>query len=97
MLLGKLGEPEVKDFNVAVAPDHDVFRLHVSMYDPRLVRGTERRGDLDGNVEHRAEMHARLRHILAQSDAIDVLHGDVVHALYFADLINGQDVRMVEA
>ena len=47
---GKLCNPKVEHFHVAVRPEHDVLRLDVAMDNSRLVRGGERTRHLDRDV-----------------------------------------------
>jgi hypothetical protein len=41
----------------AVAPQHDVLRLDVSMHDPQAMRGIQGRSDLRGGVEREREIN----------------------------------------
>ena len=45
----ELGQAEIQDLNVAVAADHDVVGLDVTMNDPGPVRGGESIGNLDSD------------------------------------------------
>ena len=49
-LLGELGDAEVEHLDVAVAAQHHVLGLDVAMHDALVVRGDERRADLDRDV-----------------------------------------------
>jgi len=98
-LFGQLGQAEVQHFDQAVAPHHDVLRLDVPVRDPGLVRGGERGGDLDGKLNRIRRLHPLLRracHSLAQRLAVNELLDDVAAAFNFADVVNGDDVRMVQ-
>ena len=57
-LLCELGQAEVQHFHEAVGTDHHVFRLEVAVNDPGLVRGGERLGDLQRDVECTVEVEA---------------------------------------
>ena len=60
--LGELGQAEVEHLHVAVGPQHDVFRLDVAVDDAGVVRGGERAGDADGDVEHFAGIEPPFGH-----------------------------------
>src|SRR6266851_3186220 len=46
--------------------------------------------------EQLSQLSSLLMNLLAQSSAIDELHGDEVHTVALADFMDGSDVRMIE-
>src|ERR1700720_2053454 len=93
----ELSEAKVEYFDVAVPAQHDVFGLDITMNNPRSVSRREGRRDLRRDVQHFAHLQPLLRHPLAQSDAVHVLHGDEVTAvLRPADLMDHTDIGMVK-
>src|SRR5436190_5974101 len=95
--LGELCEAEIEHLYITVRAHHHIFRLYVAMNDAGPVRGVERLGDLDRRLEYRGERHrCRERDLFAQRHALDQLGGDVILSVDFADLVDGQDIRMIE-
>jgi myo-inositol-1(or 4)-monophosphatase len=95
-VVGELGQSEVEHLDVAVAAQHQVLRLDVAVDDARLVRGRERARGADADVQHVGDRHLLAADLLAQRLAVDVLGGDVVDAVGFADVVDGDDVGMVQ-
>src|SRR4030095_7927825 len=60
------------------------------------MRSRERAGHLLRHVERRIQAQWPASHLLAQCLAFDKLADDVMRAISFADLVNGQDVWVVE-
>src|SRR5713101_6742053 len=56
----------------------------------------ERGGHLHGNIECLAELRLPLLQAMAQGLAFDELCRDEVTRVYFPNLINGKDVRMIQ-
>src|SRR5262252_921001 len=92
----QLRQPEIEHLNYAVAAQHDVFGLDVPMDDPGLVRRRERRGDLDGDVERGYHRHLPVGQNFSQRQPFDEFGGDEMRRAVIADLVNGDDVRVVE-
>ena len=62
-----------------------------------VVRGGERVGHADRDIDHVGDRHWLMRrHSIAQRLSFDVLRGDEVTIGVFADFVNRQDVRMIE-
>ena len=69
------------------------------MRDPGLVRGGQGGGNLRRDINRLGQVYPLLRradHPLAQRLAFDVFGHDAVGGVGLADLVNGNDVRMVE-
>lgn len=90
-------ESEVGEFDDAFAGDEDVGGLDVAMDDPVAVGVQERGGDLFDDFEGASDGDASAD-IEESLDvgAVDVLHGDVVVALVFSGVEDGDDVFVSE-
>src|SRR5215813_4697013 len=93
---GQLRQAEIKHLDYAVAPQHDVFGFDVAMDNSRLVRRRERRGDLNGDVERGYRRHPPFSQNLSQRQPFNEFGGDEMRRVEIADLVNGDDIRMVE-
>ena len=93
---GQFGQAEVEDFYVAIAGDEKVLRLEIAMNDVALVRGGQSAGDLGGVIERLPRRHGALPDARAQRLALQQFGDDVVEPAFVADIVDGQDVRMVE-
>src|SRR5205823_14088868 len=89
-------EAEVEQLHVAVGAQHDVVGLDVAMYEPDRFRRRQRRGDLRGDAHHLGERHLAALHALAQRDAVDVFGGDEVIVAQTADVVDGEEVRVIQ-
>jgi hypothetical protein len=93
----QLCEAEVEHLHEAVGPDDHVFGLEVAVHDAGGVRGGERRGDLDGDVERVAQAQGRRGEARTQRPTLDILHPDVALPLgRLAEREDRADVRMTE-
>ena len=90
------GDAEVEHLHVAVGPQHQVVGLDVAMHDRRGMRGRKRRRGLDRDVEDLAKRQRAAREPLAQRLALDELRDEEPRAVVIADLVDGEDVRMIE-
>jgi hypothetical protein len=91
-------DAEVQDLDRAVPGQPDVGRLDVPVDDPHLVREVEPPADVHRHAGLLLDRETVDRHHrLAEVDALDVLHGDVVDALHLADLEDRHDVRVLQA
>ncbi len=92
----QLGQPEVQYLGLAARAHEDVGGLDVAMDDPLGVRGVERVGDLDAEIEDLLQLERLALDAVLERLAFQELHGDEALALVFADFIDGADVGMVE-
>ena len=92
----ELGEAEVENLDAAVAGDEEVLGLQVAVDDALLVRRGQAAGDLDRVVDRLARGQRAARERVAQRLALEQLGDDVRHAGVGADVVDGQDVRVVE-
>src|SRR2546427_6570451 len=99
-------ETESQQLHVAGSPHHHVFRLDVAMDDPRRASDSEGSGYLRTDVRERFEGFAQggpfgfaqggLTDHRSQRLTLDQLHDDEMSRLRFANLVDGDDVRMIE-
>ena len=92
----RLADAEVHDLRAAVLGQHDVARLQIAVDDARIVRDRQTVGDLAGDLDH-----ARGLQPLPLDRAVERLPGDELHdderpAVQVADVVDGDDVRVVE-
>src|SRR5215471_13815710 len=66
------------------------------MDDSGLVRRREGRSDLNGDVERGYHRHLPFDQNLSQRQPLDEFGGDEMRRAVIADLVNGDDVRVVE-
>ncbi len=92
----ELRETEVEDLREAVLVHHDVFGLQVPMDDPDLVGLGEALGDLRRDREEAAQRQRPRGEELAQRLSLDQLHRDEERAVRLADVVDGQDVRVIQ-
>jgi hypothetical protein len=92
----ELGDAEVENLDVAVAADHQVLRLQVAVDDARLVRLRQPFGYLDGKLQRLDRLQGARTNLLPQRLALDVLHRHVGAATVFAELVDGEDVRVAQ-
>ena len=92
----RLRETEVEDFDATFVGQHDIGRFEISMRDPLLVRGGDRIGEWNRDVEERAERKARLRQPLGECASSHELHRDEVQAVGFFNGMHRHDVGVIE-
>ena len=63
------------------------------MYDVRRVRGIERIGNLDGEVEQHVDAERLPSDSVPERLTFEQLHGDELPAVLLADVVNRADVR----
>jgi hypothetical protein len=87
------GDAEIHDLDAPLPVDHDVLRLEVAVDDAEAVGFGQSLADLIGDINGlpRAEPPHHPDHAL-QVLAADVLHGDVMRALVFAEVVHPADV-----
>ena len=93
----QLGEAEVEDLHEAIVCDHQVLGLEVSMDDSGSVRLGKAIRHLRGELEKLLGGEWFPGKHCPECLAVDVLHGDVASAFVLADVVNGDDVRVVES
>ena len=73
---------------------HDVLRLQIAVNDACAVRGFQRAAGLLHDLDRflRSKLALLLLHQAAQVLTLDVLHGDELHAIGFAQVVDPDDV-----
>ena len=89
-------EAEVEQLDVAIRPHHHVLRLDVAVDDLRRVRDGQRLGHLLRDAHHPLERDP-FRRELSERRSLDELHRDVAILSDDPGVVDGDDVRMVEA
>ena len=96
--LQSLGDAEVGEQHPPVGRHHDVARLDVAMDEARFVSVVERCCDAGADVAGQFGAQSFLRvEYLAQALALDELHHDGLTTVLLEHVVDGDDVRMVEA
>ncbi len=92
---GCLGNAKVRYLYLPFLADDDILRLNVSVNDMVAMGCLQSHGYLDGDT-HRFlyGKSGLLLYITLESDALHQLHNDIIHALFFADVIDIDDVGM---
>ena len=92
----QLGEAEVHHLHVAALGEEDIRGLDVAMHDALRVRGVERVGDLDADVDNLLDLERAGRDAIVQCLALHPFHDDERLAIVLADVVDGADVGMVQ-
>ena len=91
-------DAEVDDAHVGILREHDVRRLDVAMDHAARMRVVQRLGalehDLDDVVDAQQVVGPAVRRQRAR--AVHVFGDDVAAAVFFARVVDGQDVRMLQ-
>ena len=95
--LDELGQPEVEDLDEAVARDHQVLGLEVAVNDAGSVR-LGRPSAICTAISRRRFVGTGSPEATSSRRVfpLDELHRDVRDSVRLADVVDGQDVRMVE-
>ncbi len=89
-------QAEIENFRVAAAGDEKVGGLDVAMNDALGVRGVQRVGDFDADVEQAFHFQRAAVHGVLQRGAVEKFHGDEGFAVFFADIVDGANAGMVQ-
>ena len=93
----QLGDPEIRDLHPALFVEQDVLRLDVAVDDALLVRILERLADRRHDDQRLLRRQLPGLQQLPQAHPIHELHQQVIEAVGLAEVIDGDNVRMVEA
>ena len=77
--------------------DENVGGLDVAMDDVFAVRGVESVGDFDGEAEQDVHFEGTSGDAVLEGQAVEVLHGDEGLSVFFADVVDGADVGMIQS
>ena len=91
-----LADAEVDDLRAAVFRQHDVPRLQIAVHDAGRVRDGQPVGDLARDVERTRQLQPLPLKCREQRLAGDQFHHDVRVAIQLADVVDGDDIRVVE-
>jgi hypothetical protein len=89
-------QAEIENFGVAAASDEKIGGLDVAMNDSLGVRGVQRVGDFDADVEQAVHFQRVAVHSVLQRSAVEKFHGDEGFAVFFADIVDGANAGMVQ-
>ncbi len=95
-MLGDLRESEIQHLQLPARRDDDVLRFDVTMHDAGGVGRLQRLRRLYADVRHFVGRQRVRSDPLGQTLAVDILHDDEDALVFFADLVDGADVGMVE-
>src|SRR5579872_670617 len=86
-------QTEIHHHHAALVISHDVLRFEVAMDDAHCMRSLKRTADLEHDFDRVAWREGlALSNTRAQISAFDVLHGDELHAIGFAQVVNADYV-----
>ena len=91
----ELGQSEVQNLGVAVASDHYVVWLEVSVHNACRVRLRQTFGRLP-EIFQQLWQRSLVANLLAERLAIHKFHRNEIHAIVLANLVDVRDVRMIE-
>jgi hypothetical protein len=94
--LNEFRKTKIENLHDLVAANHDVFRFDVAMNDPCRMGGGKGGRELNRNIQNLIQRKLR-RDMVPQRLAVDKFCDDEVVLLGGSDLVNGQDVRMIQA
>ncbi len=81
---------------MAAARDEKICGFDIAVHDSLRVRGIERIGNFDGEIEQAIELHGFAGDDMLERSAIEKFHGDEGFAVFFADVVDGADARMIQ-
>src|SRR5579863_5426216 len=93
----EFGQTEIEDLCLAALGHKDICGLDVAMDDSLSMRGVERIGDLDAKIQKLLEIDRLAVNVMTQSLAVNELHGDKGPAVLLANVVDGANVRVIEA
>ena len=92
----QLGDPKIEDLQPPIVGEEEVLRLQIAVDDPLRMRGGETVGKLARELERLGRHHRPAREHRAQRRALEQLADDIRLAILLANVVNGDDVRMVQ-
>ncbi len=91
-----LGQSEVQDLGLTALGYENICRFDIAMSDAFAVRGVERVGDVDGNIEKPCVRQGPPSDQVMERSALEQFHGDEVLSLKLVNLVNGADMGVVQ-
>src|SRR5581483_9972238 len=91
-----LRQTEVEDLQPAALRQKDVLRLQIAMDDSAIVRGGHAARDGGGVLDRAARRERAARDALAKRLAFEQLQHDVERIAGRAEVVHGDEVRMIE-
>jgi len=82
---------------MAAFGDEDVGGLDVAVDNAFDVGGIEGIGNFDGEVKEAIELHGTASDEMLQRLTFQTFHGDEGLAVFFSDVVDGTDIRMIES
>jgi len=95
-LLPQLRQTKVQELRTRLG-QHDVAGLQITVRDSLAVRLVERVGDLDGVLQNLFERKRTFLEAFRQRLPFEMLHHQEISAVLVPDVVEGADVRMVQA
>ena len=95
-VIGHFGQAEVENLGRSAQGDKDVCRFDIAMHDALGVRRIQRFGYINRNREQLFHLDGPIPDEMFQRLAFQVLHDNEGLVAFFADVINGADVGMVQ-
>ena len=89
-------EAEIENFGVAAGGDKNICRFDIAMDDIFRVSRFEGIGNLNSQREDIFERHGAASDAFFKRLAVEILHDDEGAAVFFADIVNRADIRMIE-
>src|SRR6185312_14298664 len=90
-------EPEIHEFYQSIRPQHDVLGLNIAVHNTGAVSGFQSPGALDRYPERFRKLHPSSREPFTQRNSFNKLRNDEPCIANLADIVDGDDVRMVES
>jgi hypothetical protein len=90
------GETKIQDFCVTAFDNEDIGGLDVTVNDAFSMGGIEGVGNLDGDIQQTLQFHRPAGDCIFESLALKTFHGDEGFTIFFADVMDGADVGMVQ-
>ena len=89
------GNTKIRHLYHAVCPYQNILGLDISMYDVRLMRLTQRRGNLNCHIDSRTGIKGCFfLDCLLQCIPVDVFINDIINISVLAHIIRSYDIRM---
>ena len=92
-----LRQSEIQNLGVSALGDEDVGGLDVAVDDALRMRGVERVGDLDAQIEHRFDLQRLARDAVPQRLPLQKLHRDEGLPSDLVNFVDRADVRVVQS